>query len=464
MTRFAPLAVGAIVLVASGWLSTPPLAKGDDWPQWMGPNRDGVWAETGILEKLPAKGPKEVWKVPVSAGYAGPAVAGGKVYVVDRVLAKGAKNPDDPFDTKQKVASTERVLCFDAKSGKELWKHGYDCTYQISYPVGPRCTPTVSGGKVYTLGAMGDLYCLNADTGKVIWSKNFVNNYSAKTPLWGFCGHPLVYKNLVICLVGGEKATAVAFDKDTGAEKWKALDAREPGYSPPTLIRAGGVDQVVIWHSSAINALDPLTGNLYWTVALVPRYGMSIMGPRQDGDRLFAGGIGACSVLKLDRDKPNASVLWTELVGKDKDKGEKAPKNRGLHPVNMTPFVDAGTIYGVDQPGMLRAVDLETGKKLWFTHKPVIGKEEAEDFKGAGSGTAFVVKNGDRYFLFAETGELIIARLTPKEYVEVSRAKLLDPTGAAFGRKVLWTHPAFANKCVFVRNDKELACYSLATE
>jgi hypothetical protein len=111
---------------------------------------------------------------------------------------------------------------------------------------------------------------------------------------------------------------------------------------------------------------------------------------------------------------------------------------------------------------MLRAVELDTGKKLWFTFKPVIGKEETEDFKGAGSGTAFLVKNGDRFFLFAETGDLVIAKLSPDRCEEVSRARLLEPTSAAFGRKVVWTHPAFADKCAFLRNDKEIICVSLA--
>ncbi len=448
----------------AGALASTATVRADDWPQWMGPNRDDVWAETGIVKSFPESGLKPLWSVPISAGYAGPAVANGHVYVPSRELAKGAKNPDDPFDTKQEVKSVERVQCFDAKTGKEIWKHEYDCPYQISYPAGPRCTPTVHEGKVYTLGAMGHLFCLNAADGKVIWSKNFIKDYKAKAPTWGFCGHPLVYKNLLICLAGGEKATAVAFEKDTGAEKWTSLEAREPGYCPPTLIKAGGVDQVVIWHAAALNGLDPLTGKVYWTVGLEPMYGMSIMGPRQHGDRLFAGGIGTSTVLKLDKDKPAVTVLWKEAADKG---GAKMPKERGLYPVNMTPFVDAGTIYGADQPGMFRAVELETGKKLWFSYVPVINKDEAEDFKGAASGTAFVVKNGDRYFLFAETGDLIIAKLTPnpnpKEgYKELSRTKLLEPTGAAFGRKVLWTHPAFANKCVFVRNDKELACFSLA--
>lgn len=450
MIRFA--VPGAVLALAA------LTARADDWPQWMGPNRDAVWAETGVVKKFAGTDLKPTWKAPIGAGYSGPAVANGKVYVFDRVLAKGAANPEDPFDTQQKVNSTERVLCLDAKDGKELWAHKYECPYQISYPAGPRCTPTVSGGKVYTLGAMGDLHCLDAGTGKVVWAKSFIKDYAAKAPMWGFCGHPLVYKNAVICLVGGKTATAAAFDKDTGKELWTALEAREPGYCPPTLIRAGGVDQVLIWHAQALNGLDPLTGKTYWTVPLEPMYGMSIMAPRQSGDRLYAGGIGACAVLKLDTDKPGATVVWQEAVDKD---GAKS-KARGLYPVNMTPFIESGTIYGVDQPGMLRAVELETGKQLWFTHKPVIGKEEEEGFKGSGSGTAFVVKNGDRYFLFSETGDLFIAKLTPKGYEEVSRTHLLDPTGAAFGRKVLWTHPAFANKSIYIRNDKELACFSLA--
>lgn len=466
MVRRSLIALFALSAITS-------FARADDWPQWMGPNRDDVWAETGILDKFPKDGPKQLWRVPIAAGYAGPAVADGKVYVFDRVLAKDAKNPDDPFDTKQKVHSTERVLCFDAKNGEQLWKHEYHCPYQISYPAGPRCTPTIRDGKVYALGAMGDLYCLDAASGKVLWSKNFLKDYEAKIPTWGYCGHPLVYRNLVICVVGGEGATVVAFDKDTGAEKWKALSARDPGYSPPTLIHAAGVDQLVIWHGQALNGLDPLTGKTYWHVGLEPLFGMSIMAPRQVGDRLFAAGIGGAGVvLHLHKDAPAVSVIWRESADKDL---ERKPKERGVYPVNMTPFVapggcryspfsDRATIYGVDQPGMLRAVDLETGKNLWFTHKPVIGKVEAEDYKGSGSGTAFVVKNGDRYFLFAETGELVIAKLSPAGYEEVSRAKLVDPTGAAFGRKVVWSHPAFADKCIFVRNDKELACFSLAAE
>lgn len=430
-----------------------------DWPQWMGQNRDAVWTETGIVKELPKDGPKVLWRTPIHAGYSGPAVADGKVYITDRVLSKGLTNPADPFDNKTRVAGTERVVCLDAKTGKEHWVYEYTCPYQISYPAGPRCTPTVHGGKVYTLGAMGDLFCLDAADGTLIWAKNFPKAYGAKVPMWGFCGHPLVYKNLLICIVGGEGSLAVAFDKDTGKEVWKNLTAKETGYSSPTLITLDGKDQVVIWSGQAINGLDPTSGKELWSVGLEPMFGMAIMCPRLSGDKLFAAGIGgAAVVLKMDSAKQTVAPVWQEVA--DKAKG-MAPKSRGIYPVNMTPFVDGGTIYGVDQPGMLRAVELDTGKKLWFTFKPVIGKDEAEDFKGAGSGTAFVVKNGDRYFLFNEIGELVIARMSPKEFTEVSRAKILEPTGAAFGRKVVWSHPAFANKCGFFRNDTEIVCVDL---
>ncbi|WP_439622265.1 outer membrane protein assembly factor BamB family protein [Gemmata sp.] len=454
-----PRVLAAAALTLLGSLATLCPCPAADWPQWMGPNRDAVWTETGILKAFPKDGPKVLWRAPVSAGYAGPAVAGGKVFVADRVLGVRAMNPADPFDTKTRVPGVERLLCLDAKTGKELWKHEYDCAYQISYPAGPRCTPTVADGKVYLLGAMGDLHCLAADTGAVVWAKNLPKDYDAKVPTWGYCGHPLVYKDLVICLAGGDGSVAVALDAATGREKWKALTAREIGYCPPTLVHVAGRDQLVIWHAQAINGLDPLTGRVLWSFGLEPMFGMSIMAPRVSGDRLFAAGIGGAGlVLKFD-EKGEPAVVWHEAT--DKAKG-MTPKPRGLYPVNMTPFVEGGLVYGVDQPGMLRAVELDTGKKLWFTFKPVLGRDEAEDFKGGGSGTAFLVKNGDRFFLFNELGELAIAKLSRDRYEEVGRAKVVEPTGAAFGRKVVWSHPAFADRCAFVRNDKELVCVSLA--
>jgi outer membrane protein assembly factor BamB len=172
-------------------LATFPAAAAD-WPQWMGPNRDDVWAETGVIEEFPASGPMFLWRKSIHGGFAGPAVAEDKVYVTDYVKSSG---DDKPAPTKRNdLQGKERVLCLDARTGSELWGHEYDCAYTISYPAGPRCTPTVNDGKLFTLGAMGDLFCLDAKSGRVNWSKNLPRTYGAAVPLWGYAGHPLVYK------------------------------------------------------------------------------------------------------------------------------------------------------------------------------------------------------------------------------------------------------------------------------
>jgi outer membrane protein assembly factor BamB len=161
----------------------------DDWPQWMGPKRDSVWRETGILEKFPEGGPKVLWRVPVAGGYAGPAVADGLLYVADFATDVDTRKASAP-QARPEINGEERVLCLDAKSGERRWMHSYSCKYLISYPAGPRCTPTVHQGKVYALGAEGNLFCLDAAKGTVLWSKDFKQDFHAKTPIWGFCGHP----------------------------------------------------------------------------------------------------------------------------------------------------------------------------------------------------------------------------------------------------------------------------------
>jgi outer membrane protein assembly factor BamB len=418
-----------------------PALRGDDWPQWMGPNRDAVWREKGLLSKFPEGGPKVLWRVKIDGGYAGPAVADGRVFVSDFVTP-GNRKPG--FGTSN-VKGTERVLCFEAATGKPLWEHKYPCHYKIGYPAGPRCTPTVSGGKVYALGAMGDLRCLDAKTGELIWAKDYKKDYKATPPMWGFAGHPLVDGQRLYCIVGGQGSVAVAFDKDTGKELWRSLSAPTQGYSSPALIEAGGKRQLLIWNAEAINGLDPETGKVYWSVPLDPSFGMSIMTPQKWEDYLFAGGIGNKAVLlKLAAEKPAVTEVWR---GKPKT---------AAYPVNSTPFLEGGYMYIVDQAGQLRCVKLQTGERLWETLEPTTGDRPQN------SATAFLIKNGDRFVLMSETGHLILARLTPKGYEEISRAKILDPTTDAFGRLVVWSYPAFANRCVFARNDRELVCVSLA--
>lgn len=418
-------------------------AHADDWPQWMGPERDGQYRETGLLSAFPKSGAKILWRTPIAGGYAGPAVVGNRVYVTDFVK-QGGEAFNDP-GKRAELTGEERVLCLDAKTGKILWTHSEPRTYKVSYPCGPRATPTVADGKVYTLGAEGHLHCLDATTGKVLWKKDFAAEYKTTAPIWGFCGHPLVDGNKLICLVGGEGSVAVAFDKDTGRELWKALSAPEQGYCPPKIIEAGGVRQLLLWHAKSLNSLNPETGEVYWSEPLEPAYGMAVTAPQLSGDYLYISGIGTVAkVLKLAANKPAAELVW---------EGEK---KTAVYCSNSTPMIKDGVVFGADcDNGALRGVDLATGKRLWETFAATTGTRRA------GHATVFLIQNGDRYFLFNDLGDLIIAKLSAEGFEELSRAHILEPTGEAFGRPVVWSYPAFANKCCYARNDKEIVCVSL---
>ena len=184
------LFLASLVAISSLSFFVPgPLTAGDDWPQWMGPKRDNVWRETGILEKFPEGGPKVLWRSPINVGYAGPAVAQGKVFAMD--FSSSGNVQVDNFARKD-FPGTERVICFDEASGKLLWEHAYEVVYSVSYPSGPRCTPIVDGDLVYALGGEGNLTCLEVASGKVVWSKELKKEYQTKSALWGYAGHPLI--------------------------------------------------------------------------------------------------------------------------------------------------------------------------------------------------------------------------------------------------------------------------------
>ncbi len=416
--------------------------QADDWPQWLGPQRDGEWREKGILKQLPEGGPKVLWRAKISSGYTGPAVVGDRVIVADYVT-QGDQSPGP--QKRNDLDGVERVLCLSAKDGSEIWKHEYPCKYAISYPAGPRVTPTVDGDRLYALGAMGNLKCLKLDSGDEVWAKDFQKDYGAKVPIWGFCGHPLVDGDRVYVVPGGDGCVAVALDKRTGKEIWRSLTAREPGYAPPTMIEAAGIKQLLIWHAESLNALDPNTGKKLWSEAMEPNYAMSIIAPLQSGSRLFVGAITKKGMMmELADDKPAAKVSWY------------CDGNTGLSPVHSAPMIDGDYMYGVDHYGELRCVKLATGERVWSTYDATTGSRRLS------CATGFIVRHEDRYFIFNEKGELIIAKLSPEGYQEISRAKILSPTSDAFGRKVVWSHPAFANRCMYVRNDEEIVCVSLA--
>jgi outer membrane protein assembly factor BamB len=426
------------------------LGPDNEWPQWMGPRRDGVWREEGVLEKFPEGGPKVRWRTPVGAGYSGPAVAGGKVFITDRLLADGVKNPDDPFK-RGSIAGFERVLCLNEADGKILWQHKYDCAYTVSYASGPRTTPVVSGGKVYTLGTEGHLLCLDAKDGKLLWERLLTKDYGVESPMWGFSSHLLLDGPRVIATVGGVGQTVVAFDKDSGKEVWKAVSSPQPGYSAPVMINAGGTRQLIVWTPAALCSLNPETGKEYWSEKFEIKMGMNISMPRHADDLLLVSSFfNGSMMMRLDPAKPAATLLW-RIGGKNENKTE------GLHSVMATPFIERGHIYGVCSYGQLRCLEATSGKRVWETFAATGGAE-------ARWGHAFIIKNGDRYFLPNELGDLIIAKMSPKGYEEISRAHLLAPTNKAQARDVVWSHPAFANKSIYARNDKEIVCVSLARE
>jgi outer membrane protein assembly factor BamB len=420
----------------------------DDWPQWLGPNRDSVWRETGIIGKFPTNGPPVLWHANVGSGYSGPVVAKGRVYIADRILPQGGTNPANAM-ARGSVSGKERVLCLNEADGQVVWQYEYDCPYTVSYPAGPRVAPLVSDGKVYTLGAEGNLLCLDAVKGNALWSHDLKTLLGIKSPTWGFAGNPLIEDNQLICLAGGKDSTVVAFDKNTGKELWHALSAEEPGYSSPMICEAGGKRQLILWHPESVNSLDPNTGHLYWTVPFKSGTGMTIATPRKLGDRLFFTAFYSGSLmLRLDSATPAATTLW---------RTQKASEVNTTHlnAVMCTPFLEDGYIYGVCSYGQLRCLKADTGERVWETLQATTG----ESIRWA---NAFIVKNGNRFFLFNEKGDLIIAKLSPRGYEEISRTHLIEPANTDPGRRVVWSHPAFANRRVYARNDKEIICADLA--
>lgn len=413
----------------------PAAAVADDWPQWGGPQRDLVWRESGIVETLPTDGllPR-VWSTPIGEGYSGPAVADGRVYITDRLHEK----------------RTERVLCLDAETGRILWKHEYKAIYTIGYPNGPRSTPVVDGERLYAIGAIGHMFCFDAETGEVIWQKNFVEDYGAELATWGTVASPLVDGEQLITLVGGKNnALVVSFDKRTGRELWRSLEDRKVGYSPPVIFRFGGERQLIIWHPEALSSLDPSDGRVIWEVPFSVRSGLTIATPRKVGNRLFVSSFyNGPMMVEVAEDGQSAEIAW-------KGTSNNEQQTDGLHCLIPTPWVTENHIYGVCSYGALRCLDAATGERLWSTYAAT---------GDARWWTAFIIPHEDRYFIHNEQGDLIIAELLPAGYREISRAKLVEPTREVLRRMTIWSHPAFAMKSVFARNDKEIVRVNLAAD
>jgi len=426
-------------------LVTIPQLHADDWPEWRGKDRLGVWKESGIVDQFPAQGLTVAWRTPIKAGYTGPAVAGGRVFVTDFARAQNTKG-------------TERVLCLDEKTGRVLWTQQWDTDYiglMQTYAVGPRATPTVDGDRVYVLGSMGALLALNVKDGAIVWKKDFVKDYGTSVPTWGMTGSPLVDGDRLIALVGGAgNAKIVAFDKRTGKELWRALssDKEEPGYCQPIIFETGGARQLIIWHPFAVASLDPATGKVNWEQSFRVQAGMTLATPVLSGSRLLVSSFyNGSMMLALDPAKAQATKLWQGKSGSEID-------TDGLHSVVATPVIDGDYIYGICSYGQFRCLRASTGERVWETQ--AVTGEKARWAAG------FIVRHGDRYFINNDRGDLIIAKLSPTGYQEISRTKLIKPTTPVGTRRefsaVNWCHPAYANKRIYIRNDEEILCASLA--
>lgn len=449
--------VFGLLVLASLTTST---AVADDWPRWMGKNMDAVVTESGLISKFPEGGPQVLWRQPIGPGYAGPSVVGEHLYVMDRTEDAGKGGEvENAIKKAGQIAGGERVQCLDVNTGEQVWAHTYECPYKIAYPTGPRTTPTVDGEYVYTLGAMGRLICFNAKSGIVVWEKELTDQYQTKPPPWGYASHPLVEGELLIVPVGGKGSGVVAFNKLTGEEVWKAITTLDVGYAPLVVFHNnanGEADrQLIFWHADGVTSLNPATGEEYWTVKFPEEPNPSqttIATPRIIGNKILISEFYKGSLLlEVGTDPPSVKEIYR--TSKTDPRSEKS-----LNAMMATPAIKDGFAYGVGYDGrgngVLRCIELESGdmkwsKPDWMSDKPLMFS------------TGFIIENQDKYYLFDDVGELMIARLGPDGFEVLDRAKLLEPTSTARGRLVVWSHPAIANGRFYVRNDKEIICVNL---
>ena len=415
----------------------PPFPEGGrlDWPQWRGQLRDGVWRETGILTEIPSKFEPR-WSVPVGSGYSGPTVAAERVYVMDRLV--------DPKEV-------ERVHCFEWKTGEKIWTHQYDCPYQrVSYKAGPRCSVLVADGLAYSLGTMGNLFCFDAATGRVVWSEDLDKEYDIRMPIWGIAASPILESGLLIVPACGKQAMLVAFDAKTGKEAWRALSDRG-NYSAPIVIDQAGKRVLVVWTGDRVVGVDSKTGEECWAHPFKAKnMPLGVASPVPHGDLLYLTGFYDGSLmLRINRKQLSVEEVWRQ-------RGRNERSTLALHSIISTPILKADHIYGVDSYGEFRCLQVKDGERVW---------EDRTAVPRARWATIHFIQQEDRTWMFNERGELILAKLSPTGFEELGRGKLIEPTTDQLNRRgkgVCWSHPAFAYRHVFIRSDSELLCADLS--
>jgi outer membrane protein assembly factor BamB len=430
------------------FLATAAVIRAEDWPEFRGKGRLGVWNETGVLQKFPQEGLKILWRTPVGMGYAGPSVANGRVFLVD-------------FKERKRLQGIERAIALDEKTGKILWTQEWPVNYGgISYAFGPRATPTVDGDRVYFAGADGKLLALRAATGEILWRKDYVADFGARPMTWawnwGFSSSPIVHDNLLIALVGGNPdAKVVAFDKMTGKEVWRSISGEgDLGVAQPIIVDVGRARQLIVWDPEAVYSLNPKTGAVYWKEPFKSDGSVTVATPVLDGTNLlFSTFYNGPLMLALDERKPAATVLW-------KGTSENEVQTDKLHALTATPVIIGEHIYGICSYGQFRCLLRKSGERVWESQQLV--KERARWASGQ------IVRNGDLLYINNDRGNLVIVKPQPDGYHEISRTPLIKPTTNPNNRRELvnvnWSHPAYANRHIYARNDEEIIAASLAVD
>lgn len=371
-------------------------APAADWPFWRGLARTGISQEKGWNARWTTP-PKVLWKAGVGIGFSSFSVADGRVFTTGN---------EDNKDT---------VFCFDAATGRVLWKHSYDADLGDKYfEGGTTGTPTVDGDKVYQLSRWGDVFCFEAATGKVVWSKNVQQETDARIPDWGFGGSPLVWKHLLILNVG---QGGLALDKTSGKIVWES-DDRNAGYSTPFPMDRGGKTEIILGSGRSYVAIDPVNGQKLWEHAWNTSYGVNAADPVVQGDLVFISSGYNKGAALLKTTPSNADVVWQSRVMRNQ----------------MNPSVLLGDhLYGIDgnegKDAGLKCVEFSTGTEKWVE-------------KGVGAGSLMVADG--KLIILSEKGELIIAEPSPEGFKPLSRAQVL--TGRC------WTVPVLSHGRIYCRN------------
>ena len=425
---------------------TPMIAQAADWPEYRGPDRAGLWDAAGLPETFAEQKPTRLWSTPVGAGYSGPTVAGDSVYLMDR----------GPSGSTQQV---ERIVCVDRATGKQRWAHHYPCAYQnVGYAYGPRASVTVRDGKVWALGTMGHLHCLDAKSGDLIWAHDLGSEFEIDMPIWGLTNSPLVEGDVVVMQIGAREdgACVIAFHKNTGEEVWRAFDDKA-SYVSPIMIEQAGQRVLVVWTGFRIAGMAAASGEVLWEIPTRPtKMPINVPGPAvsEDGSKLFLSVFyDGARLIELDQEKVAARELWHR-------QGTSERRTDALHAMISPPYIFQNHVYGIDSYGQMRCLELASGDRVW---------ENLEAVTQGRWGTAFMVRNtsDNRTWMLNERGELVVADLSPQGYREIDRAKIIEPTTELKQRPegtVLWSHPAFAGTQVFARNDRELICVELGKQ